>query len=121
MRTICKRRNKEEERKKRQNERKDLTLTGLLMEGLMVSPIRLHGIIASEACHDCSECTRLRGEGAAAFADYTARKDELTMTRKRAKSFAAKRRAFEQAKGRLRECHKRESNHRAQAHSGHDS
>jgi hypothetical protein len=28
-----KRRNKEEERKKRQNERKDLTLTGLLMEG----------------------------------------------------------------------------------------
>jgi hypothetical protein len=29
-----KRRNKEEERKKRQNERKDLTLTGLLMEGL---------------------------------------------------------------------------------------
>jgi hypothetical protein len=34
MGTICKRRNKEEERKKRQNERKDLTLTGLLMEGL---------------------------------------------------------------------------------------
>ena len=33
MRTICKRRNKEEERKKRQNERKELTLTGLLMEG----------------------------------------------------------------------------------------
>jgi hypothetical protein len=33
MGTICKRRNKEEERKKRQNERKDLTLTGLLMEG----------------------------------------------------------------------------------------
>jgi hypothetical protein len=28
-----KRRNKEKERKKRQNERKDLTLTGLLMEG----------------------------------------------------------------------------------------
>ena len=34
MGTICKRRNKEEERKKRQNERKDLTLTGLLMEGV---------------------------------------------------------------------------------------
>jgi hypothetical protein len=33
MGTICKRRNKEEEGKKRQNERKDLTLTGLLMEG----------------------------------------------------------------------------------------
>jgi hypothetical protein len=33
MGTICKSRNKEEERKKRQNERKDLTLTGLLMEG----------------------------------------------------------------------------------------
>jgi hypothetical protein len=31
MGTRCKRRNKEEERKKRQNERKDLTLTGLLM------------------------------------------------------------------------------------------
>jgi hypothetical protein len=31
MGTICKRRNKEEERKKRQNGRKDLTLTGLLM------------------------------------------------------------------------------------------
>jgi hypothetical protein len=29
-----KRRNKEKERKKRQNERKDLTLTGLLMEGV---------------------------------------------------------------------------------------
>jgi hypothetical protein len=29
-----KRKNKEEERKKRQNERKDLTLTGLLMEGV---------------------------------------------------------------------------------------
>jgi hypothetical protein len=36
MGTICKRRNKEEERKKRQNERKDLTLTGLLMEGFEV-------------------------------------------------------------------------------------
>jgi hypothetical protein len=34
MGTICKRRNKEEERKKRQNGRKDLTLTGLLMEGV---------------------------------------------------------------------------------------
>jgi hypothetical protein len=33
MGTICKKRNKDEERKKRQNERKDLTLTGLLMEG----------------------------------------------------------------------------------------
>jgi hypothetical protein len=31
-----KRRNKEEERKKRQNERKDLTLTGLLMEGISI-------------------------------------------------------------------------------------
>gem|GEM_PF-6533115 len=34
MGTICKRINKEEERKRRQNERKDLTLTGLLMEGV---------------------------------------------------------------------------------------
>jgi hypothetical protein len=35
METICKRRNKEEARKKRQNERKDLTLTGFLMEGVI--------------------------------------------------------------------------------------
>jgi len=42
MGTICKRRNKEEEGKKRQNERKDLTLTGLLMEGPEVVP----GIVA---------------------------------------------------------------------------
>jgi hypothetical protein len=34
MGTIWKRRNKEEERKNGKNERKDLTLTGLLMEGL---------------------------------------------------------------------------------------
>jgi hypothetical protein len=33
MGTIWKRRNKEEERKNGKNERKDLTLTGLLMEG----------------------------------------------------------------------------------------
>jgi hypothetical protein len=69
---------------------------------------------------DCPECDRLRGEGAAAFGEYTARKDELAMTQKRDKAFAAKRQAFEQAKGRLRECHKREANHRSRAHSGHD-
>jgi hypothetical protein len=34
MGTRCRGRNKEEERKKRQNERRDLTLTGLLMEGV---------------------------------------------------------------------------------------
>jgi hypothetical protein len=33
MGTICKKTNKEEERKNGKNERKDLTLTGLLMEG----------------------------------------------------------------------------------------
>ena len=41
MGTICKRRNKEEERKKRQNERKDLTLTGLLMEGAKCVRLKL--------------------------------------------------------------------------------
>jgi len=46
---------------------------------------------------NCSECNRLRGEGAAAFAEYTALKDELAMTPKRDKSYAAKRRAFEGA------------------------
>jgi hypothetical protein len=36
-----KRRNKEEERKNGQNERKDLTLTGLLMEGVEPDPYEL--------------------------------------------------------------------------------
>jgi hypothetical protein len=30
--------------------------------------------------NNCPECTRLRGESTAAFAEYTARKDELAMT-----------------------------------------
>lgn len=71
--------------------------------------------------NNCPECTRLRGESTAAFAEYTARKDELAMTGKRDKSFAARRQAFEQAKGRLRECHKQEANHRVDAHSGRKS
>jgi hypothetical protein len=70
---------------------------------------------------DCPECARLRGESALAFSEYTARKDDLAMTRKADKSFATKRRAFEQAQGRHRECHKREQHHRIEAHSGHGS
>jgi hypothetical protein len=70
---------------------------------------------------ECPECARLRGEGSAAFVEYTTRKDELAMTRKTDKLLAAKRRAFEQAQGQLRECHKREANHRAEAHKGDSS
>ena len=66
---------------------------------------------------DCPECARLRGEGSAAFVEYTTRKDEFAMTRMTDKLFAAKRRVFEQAQGQLRECHNREANHRAEAHS----
>ena len=69
----------------------------------------------------CPECARLRGESAVAFAEYTVRKDELAMTRKADKSFATKRRAFEQAQGQFRECHRREDNHRIEAHSGYGS
>src|SRR5215472_15144090 len=65
---------------------------------------------------DCRECDRLRGESAAAFAEYTACKDDLAITRKTDKAFLAKRRAFERAQGRLRECHQREANHRAEMH-----
>jgi hypothetical protein len=70
---------------------------------------------------DCPECIRLRGEGSAAFVEYTSRKDELAMTHKRDKSFAAKRKAFKQSEGRLREATKREVNHRDNAHTGHDT
>jgi hypothetical protein len=66
---------------------------------------------------DCPECARLRSEGSAAFVEYTVRQDELAMTRKTDKSFARKRRAFEHARGQLRECHKREAKHRSEAHS----
>jgi hypothetical protein len=66
---------------------------------------------------DCSECARLRGESSSAFSDYTLRKGELAMTRKADKSFVAKRKAFEQAQGRLSECHKRERQHRIDAHN----
>jgi hypothetical protein len=65
---------------------------------------------------DCPECARLRGESALAFSDYTARKDDLAMTRKADKSFVTKRRALEQAEGRHNECHKRERQHRLDAH-----
>jgi hypothetical protein len=71
--------------------------------------------------NDCPECARLRGESALAFSEYTARKDALAMTRKTDKSFVTKRRAFEQAQGRNRECHQREQTHRIEAHSGYGS
>jgi hypothetical protein len=70
---------------------------------------------------DCPECARLRGESGSAFAEYEAHKDELAMTRKADKAFDSKRRAFEQARGRLRECHNREHQHRTEAHSGYGS
>ena len=70
---------------------------------------------------ECPECARLRSESASAFSEYTARKDDLATTRKTDKSFATKRRAFEQAQGRHRECHKREQYHRVEAHSGYGS
>ncbi len=66
---------------------------------------------------DCPECTRLRGESALAFSEYTARKDELVMTRKSDKSFAMKRRAMELAEGQLSESIKRERKHRRDAYS----
>jgi hypothetical protein len=69
----------------------------------------------------CPECARFRGESALAFSEYTARKDDLAMTRKTDKSFKTKRRAFEQAQGRHQECHKREQHHRIEAHSGYGS
>jgi hypothetical protein len=68
----------------------------------------------------CSDCDRLRGESATAFAEYTAAKDELAITSKRDKSHAVKRRALKQAEGRLRECHSREKCHRMDAHNSPD-
>jgi hypothetical protein len=68
---------------------------------------------------DCPECARLRQESAIAYSEYIATKDELPMTRKADhKAFAAKRRAFERAQGRLRECHKCEQHHRDEVHYG---
>jgi len=70
---------------------------------------------------DCPECARLRAESALAFAEYTARKDQLAMTAKPGKSLAAKRKVFEQAQCKLTECHKREDHHFVAAHSGYGS
>ena len=66
--------------------------------------------------NECKECAQLRGESASAFCEYTALKDELAVTRKTDKSFVEKRKAFERAQGRLRECHTREQRHRTDAH-----
>jgi hypothetical protein len=66
---------------------------------------------------DCLDCTRLREESALAFSEYLSCKDELAITEKTDKSFVAKRRAFEQAQGHLRECHSREHHHRDAAHT----
>jgi hypothetical protein len=49
---------------------------------------------------------------------YVLRKDELAMTAKRDKSFAAKRRAFDEAEGRLKESRRREDAHREENHRG---
>jgi len=38
---------------------------------------------------NCSECHRLREQTAALFSDYTLRRDELAMTRKNDKAYAA--------------------------------
>jgi len=51
-----------------------------------------------------------------AYSEYLSCKDELAMTDKADKAFAAKRRAFDRAKGRLHECHSGESHHRDAAH-----
>ena len=50
-----KRRNKEEERKNGKNERKDLTLTGLLIEGLEDSRTAAHTKLRAERCARSSE------------------------------------------------------------------
>ena len=71
MGTIGKRRNKEEERKNGKNERKDLTLTGLLMEGPWIrkletvfSPFVVSSVLqlcpAQSASHIPKPCDRLR-------------------------------------------------------------
>jgi len=65
---------------------------------------------------DCPECARLREECALAYSEYVSCKDELAMTNRGHKAFAAKRRAFDRAKGRLRECHGREAHHREADH-----
>lgn len=66
--------------------------------------------------NDCVECARLREESAIAFSEYLSCKDELAMTDKKDRSFANRRRAYDSAQGRLRECHKRESSHREDSH-----
>lgn len=66
----------------------------------------------------CPDCFRLREETAAAYSEYVLRKDELAMTAKWDKSFAAKRRAFDEAVGQLRESHRREDAHREEKHRG---
>jgi hypothetical protein len=70
---------------------------------------------------DCQDCALLRGESASAYGEYIACKDDLAMTRKTDKSFPTRRRAFEQAQSQLNECHRRETRHRAEAHSGYGS
>ena len=65
----------------------------------------------------CPECARLREECALAFAEYQGCKDELTQTRKKDKAFGARRRALEQAEGKLRECRAKEAHHRDEEHA----
>ena len=61
---------------------------------------------------ECLECLRLREDCALAFAEYLSCKDELGLTDKKAKEFTARRRGFERAEGRLRECRAKEAHHR---------
>ena len=67
---------------------------------------------------NCLECARLREECALAFAEYISCKDELALTQKNDKEFTARRRALEQAEGRLRDCRAREAHHRDEFHAG---
>ena len=70
---------------------------------------------------NCSECARLHGESATAFAEYLALKDELAMTLKSDALFVVRRRAFERAQGQLGECHKDFMRHRLESHGGIDA
>ena len=71
-----------------------------------------------EVMADCLECARAREECALAFAEYQGCKDELASTRKGDKEFTARRRALEQAQGKLRESRAREAHHREEFHAG---
>ena len=66
----------------------------------------------------CPDCSRLREETAAAYAEYILRKDKLAITAKRDKSLPAKRTAFLNSEDRLKEARRREDAHRGETHRG---